>query len=119
MDLDVLPGELLAEPVEAGLLRQAHGLLALRGLDLLVEEHVHAEGVEVGILDRRLGRQVEPRAQQVRAQVGQALDLREELLFAGEVEKDAANGVAAAVDAQGKHSDEDEPANLAGTMSTS
>ena len=67
MDLDVLPGELLAQPVEAGLGGQLHGLLALGRVDLLVQEDVDAEGVEVGVLDRRVGRQVQPRAQQIRA----------------------------------------------------
>ena len=61
VDFDVLPGELLAQPVEAGLGCQLHRLLALGGLDLLVEEDVDAERVDVGVADGGIGRQVERR----------------------------------------------------------
>ena len=64
-----------------------HGLLALCRLDLFVEKDVDAEGIDVRMFDRGVGRQVQPGPQQVRGEVGQALELGEELLFAGEVEQ--------------------------------
>ena len=87
VDLDVLPGKLLAQPVETGLGRQLHRLLALGRLDLFVQEDIDAEGVEVGVPYRRVRRQAQPPAQQICAEVRQALDLGEEAFFAGEVEQ--------------------------------
>ena len=43
VDLDVLPGELLADPVKAGIGDHLHGQLPLLRLDLLLQKGVHAE----------------------------------------------------------------------------
>ena len=53
VDLDVLPGEFLAQPVEAGLAGHAHDLFALRRVDLLLEKDVDTQGVDAGMGNRR------------------------------------------------------------------
>jgi hypothetical protein len=118
VDFDVLPGELLSQPVEARLARQPHGQLALGRFDFLVEEHVDAKRAYVGVPDRRVLRQVEPRAQQVSAEVGQPLKLREESFFAGNVVKQDAEGFPDGNRRQGEDDRERQPCHPGTTWAT-
>ncbi len=87
VDLDILPGELLAQPAEAGLVGHGYGLLALGWLHLLLQEDVDAEGVDARVRHRRHVVGAQPRPHGAGRQVGQPLDLRQQRFLAGQVEE--------------------------------
>ena len=69
VDLDVLPGELLADPAEARVRDHLDGLLALPKLDLLFEEHVDAKGDRAGWGHGLFGRGARARVSDVQRQL--------------------------------------------------
>ena len=102
VNFDVLPGELLPQPVKACFSGHPHRLLALRRFHLFVQENVDAERIQLRVTHRRIRRQVQPATQQVGAEVGQRLELREEAFFAREVEEEDAQRLLVAVSGRAK-----------------
>ena len=57
VDLDVFPGEFLAQPVIAGLCRHLDCLDALGRFCFLFQENVDAKGTDIDVCDGRIRRQ--------------------------------------------------------------
>ena len=82
VNLDIFPRKLLAQPVIARVGRHLDGQLTLGGVYFLLQENIDAKWAYIGILNCGVGGQNKARANQVRGQVCQSLDLGQELLFA-------------------------------------